>query len=39
VHIEEKKEDGNSRKCFRCGYTMFSIQSCHLRCQNCGSEL
>ena len=39
VQSEKKKEDEEERRCFRCGFAMFSIQSCHLRCENCGSEL
>jgi len=26
-------------KCFICGNNMKSIQSCHLKCLNCGSEM
>ena len=26
-------------KCFICGHNMKSIQSCHLKCLNCGSEM
>jgi transcription elongation factor Elf1 len=26
-------------ECPRCGHIMTNIQSCHLRCDNCGAEL
>jgi len=39
VESENKEDKENVRKCLRCGFAMFSIQSCHLRCENCGSEL
>jgi len=38
VQNEDKKVE-KGRMCMRCGFKMFSIQSCHLRCENCGSEL
>jgi len=39
VEDESKKNTENGKKCLRCGFDMFNIQSCHLRCENCGSEL
>lgn len=39
VNREKEKEQVTERKCLRCGFTMINIQSCHLRCENCGSEL
>lgn len=31
-------DDSKENICFKCGFKMTSIQSCHLKCENCGAE-
>ena len=40
-NIQENSDSSKKQIVFcpRCDFKMISIQSCHLRCNNCGAEL
>lgn len=39
IRLGEEKDESNCLECYRCGFKMTPIQPCHLRCNNCGTEL
>jgi hypothetical protein len=31
-------DEDDEKSCFKCGYKMISLSTCHLKCPNCGTE-